>query len=204
MPKAARIRHGKHHSSVKLPQVSTTVIDDAQSLNLPNLDEGNASQVQADPVFEPHVQQSKKAKQLEKREAFLKKLEPSTRLGSKSHQRRLKRKAKEHLTGGLDDLQSALVSLEKEGTAQDESLTTIAASQDETKSKPAVKTGTIGKGSTSTLSKAQRKRVLELERLRHPLILTNSEFSSNPFQTIRTHAQNTLLTHGGSKINSEG
>ena len=33
----------------------------------------------------------------------------------------------------------------------------------------------------------------ELERLRHPLILQNPEFSANPFQTIRIHAQNTLL-----------
>ena len=33
----------------------------------------------------------------------------------------------------------------------------------------------------------------ELERLRHPLILANPDFTSNPFQTIRTHAQNTLI-----------
>ncbi|KAF8912771.1 ribosome biogenesis protein SLX9-domain-containing protein [Gymnopilus junonius] len=132
---------------------------------------------------------SKKVKQIEKREAFLQKFGLSVTQGSKSHQRRMKRKAKEQLTGGLSDLQSALVTLEKDALAQQEPLNTIGASQDETKTEPAVKPRTIGKGGTSTLSKAQRKRVLKLERLRHPLILTNSEFSANPFQTIRTHAQ---------------
>ena len=33
------------------------------------------------------------------------------------------------------------------------------------------------------------------ERLRVPMILSNPEFSSNPFETIRKHAQNTLLKH---------
>ena len=33
------------------------------------------------------------------------------------------------------------------------------------------------------------------ERRRIPMILANSEFSSNPFQTIRKHAQNTLVKH---------
>lgn len=33
----------------------------------------------------------------------------------------------------------------------------------------------------------------ELEKLRQPLILSNPQYSSNPFQTIRTHAQNTLV-----------
>lgn len=35
----------------------------------------------------------------------------------------------------------------------------------------------------------------KIERLRHPLILSNPQFGSNPFQTIRTHAQNTLIKH---------
>jgi len=198
MPKAARIRHGKHRSSDKLPRESAMNInDDPQLSSLPNLQTPSAplGELGPDPSVEPRTQQSKKAKHYEKREAFLQKLEPSARQLSKSHQRRLKRKAKEQLTGGLEDLQSALVSLERE-TIQHESMETIAAvSQDESKPKPQTKLGTIGKSSSSTLSKTQRKRVLELERLRHPHILTNSEFSSNPFETIRTHAQNTLLTH---------
>lgn len=76
------------------------------------------------------------------------------------------------------------------------------------------KLGQIGQGKGVPLSKAQRRRALyvihssryavsliqavifsEMERLRHPLILSNPAFSSNPFKTIRTHAQNTLLKH---------
>lgn len=143
---------------------------------------------------------------------FPKELEPSIKQ-SKSHERRLKRKAKEQLTGDLNDLQSALELLQEETTGHDEPAEP-AASHDERKPKQTTKPGTIGKGRSSTLSKAQRKRALsviyfvianvsplintprrELERLRHPLILATSEYSSNPFQTIRTHAQNTLLTH---------
>jgi len=33
------------------------------------------------------------------------------------------------------------------------------------------------------------------ERFRQPLIRSNPEFASNPFETIRTHAQNTLIPH---------
>lgn len=148
----------------------------------------------------------------------MKELEPSINQASKSHERRRKRKAKEQLTGGLEDLQSALASLNEETVQKDEPMSTTAGtSHVEKTSKPAVKPGTIGKSASSTLSKAQRKRVLyviffyypvssrftaqtrELERLRHPLILSNSAYSSNPFHTIRTHAQNTLLTHGNEK-----
>ena len=177
--------------------------------------------------LELKVQQSKKAKQIEKRELFLQSMSDilfllislnppsefslSANQGSKSHQRRMKRKAREELTGGLSDLQSALANLEKDVQEQQEPLTTINAAEEAKPDFAATKSGTIGKSGQSTLSKAQRKRALlvqlklalslhltfssELERFRHPLILSNPEFSTNPFQTIRTHAQNTLLTH---------
>ena len=35
----------------------------------------------------------------------------------------------------------------------------------------------------------------QVERMRIPMILATPEFAANPFQTIRTHAQNTLLKH---------
>lgn len=34
-----------------------------------------------------------------------------------------------------------------------------------------------------------------LERMRIPKILSTSAFSANPFETIRKHAQNTLVKH---------
>ena len=83
------------------------------------------------------------------------------------------------------------------------------------------KPGQIGEGKGAPLTKNQRKRALcvclsmllvrqtacsgeahvapvsysQVERMRIPMILATPEFAANPFQTIRTHAQNTLLKH---------
>ncbi|KAI0313554.1 hypothetical protein OF83DRAFT_1140909 [Amylostereum chailletii] len=35
----------------------------------------------------------------------------------------------------------------------------------------------------------------KVEQFRMPQILANPEFIANPFQTIRTHAKNTLIQH---------
>jgi len=108
----------------------------------------------------------------------------------------MKRKAKEQLAGNMDDLQTALASLDEEITLP-ESIEKLSSSipkcSEEVKPKASSSIGKIGKGNSSTLSKAQRQRQLELERLRHPLILASPDFTSNPFQTIRTHAQNILI-----------
>ncbi|CAA7266550.1 unnamed protein product [Cyclocybe aegerita] len=199
MPKASRVRHITHHSSVKLKKSSTNS-NDASISGVVGLGEPSGSQApgpQAEPEHEPVTQQKKKEKQQEKRKAFLQKLEPTARQFSKSHERRMKRKAKEQLSGGLHDLQSALASLEEDKHGEDSApaVTIADAEEPQTTAKPKVKPGTIGKGRSAPLSKAQRNRAFELERLRHPLILKNPDFFSNPFQTIRTHAQNTLLKH---------
>jgi len=147
------------------------------------------------PISEPVVR-TKKAKQMERREAFMQKLEPSTRHFSKSHERRMKRKAREQLAGNMDDLQTAIASLDKVAPQSVEKPSpSIPINSGEVKPKASSSIGKIGKGTSSTLSTSQRKRQLELERLRHPLILANPNFASNPFQTIRTHAQNTLIAH---------
>ncbi|QRW17907.1 ribosome biogenesis protein SLX9 [Rhizoctonia solani] len=59
--------------------------------------------------------------------------------------------------------------------------------------------GMIGEGKGVTLTKQQRKRALELERLRQPAIMTNSDYRQNPFDAIRRHAQNSLLSHENGK-----
>jgi len=128
---------------------------------------------------------------------FFPELGPSTRQFSKSHERRMKRKAKEQLAGNtMDDLQTVLASLDKDivpPESMEKPPPSVTIHSSEVKTKAISRIGKIGKGNSFTLSKAQRKRMLELERLRHPLILGNPEFTSNPFQTIRTHAQNTLI-----------
>ena len=77
----------------------------------------------------------------------------------------MKRKAKEQLAGNtMDDLQTALASLDKD-IVTPESMDKPPPSApmrhpSEVKSKATSRIGKIGKGASSTLSKAQRKRLL--------------------------------------------
>ncbi|KAF8167991.1 ribosome biogenesis protein SLX9-domain-containing protein [Crassisporium funariophilum] len=201
MPKATRVRRVAHHPSVKLNKGVVAIPEDLPSLegtqlDIPQISSPDNEEPIAIPeaaAIEQPVQQSKKEKQIEKREAFMKKLEPTSKTFSKSHERRMKRKAKEQLTGTMGDLQSALASLDEAAiTSESSPVKDMGAAETKPKAAASIK---IGKGASATLSKNQRKRLLEMERFRHPLILTNSEYASNPFKTIRTHAQNTLMKH---------
>ena len=133
---------------------------------------------------------------------------------SKSHSRRLKRKAKEELAGGsLSDIQSAIAAVE----SNEETLargTLAEPSKNTNPQKLPVKTpnaGLIGEGKGEPLSQSKRKNALyvscsnqkiiptlsarKLERMRHSMVIANSDFKANPFRVIRTHAQNTLVKH---------
>lgn len=76
----------------------------------------------------------------------------------------MKRKAKEQLSGGLDDLQRAIATLEEESTVEEASIQPIADANSEEKlaqlSKRSTKKGLIGKSGSAPLSKNQRKRAL--------------------------------------------
>ncbi|KAJ3558514.1 hypothetical protein NM688_g882 [Phlebia brevispora] len=113
-----------------------------------------------------------------------------------SHERRLKRKAREQVAGGLQDMAAAISTVESDIPAAVQN--SVPARDDPTEEKDRQiprKRGLIGEGKGAPLTKFQRKRALQTERLRMPRILSNTEFASNPFQTIRTHAQNTLVKH---------
>ncbi|KAJ2920180.1 hypothetical protein MD484_g24, partial [Candolleomyces efflorescens] len=149
---------------------------------------------------------TKKEKQAMKREAFMQKLDNTRNIYSKSHNRRMKRKAKEQIANGMSDIQSVLAALEdpldatteapaQKGSNKNAMETEENGSSAQAKPTASSKSLKIGEGKAAPLSKSQRKRALELERLRHPLILTNPSFASDPFSTIRLHAQNTLLKH---------
>ncbi|KAI0778510.1 ribosome biogenesis protein SLX9-domain-containing protein [Trametes elegans] len=148
---------------------------------------------------EPRPTMKKKEKQALKHELFLKRLEQSRSPYSKSHERRMKRKAREQVAGGMGDIQAAISAMEEtipaavQNTIGDDAKE--ADDMDVSEAKPKPKQGQIGEGKGAPLSKNQRKRALQLERMRIPLILKTPEFSANPFQTIRTHAQNTLVKH---------
>ncbi|KAL1707063.1 ribosome biogenesis protein SLX9-domain-containing protein [Schizophyllum commune] len=160
----------------------------------------------------------KKEKLQAKKEAFLQRLSSSHSPYSKSHERRLKRKAREQLASGLGEIQAVVDALEDAqpdvqtiaeagaGTggagagsgkqvATNDPTAMDTTTSDEPKKKRKQKAGIIGEGRKEPLSKAQRKRALQAEKMRHPLILSNPSFAANPFKTIRTHAENTLEKH---------
>ncbi|KAF6766303.1 ribosome biogenesis protein SLX9-domain-containing protein [Ephemerocybe angulata] len=207
MPKAAkRTRAGAHAPSVKVAKRSFAVQENA----VEHVEIGTAPEAPANDILESlETEESKttitkKEKHALKREAFLQKLDISKSPYSKSHNRRVKRKAKEQIASGMSDMQQALAALEdpldtteqetssKKSGGKDAMDTDLTAVPRPTASSKSMK---IGEGKGVTLSKSQRKRVLELERLRQPMILTNPTYADNPFSTIRLHAQNTLLKH---------
>ena len=87
---------------------------------------------------------------------------------SKSHERRLKRKAREQVAGGLKDITDALAEVETDipvAIQQTVSLSDGVAPED-TGGKPKSTPGLIGKGKHAPLSKSQRKKALSASHLR--------------------------------------
>ncbi|KAH8120402.1 ribosome biogenesis protein SLX9-domain-containing protein [Phellopilus nigrolimitatus] len=151
----------------------------------------------------PNIKKKKEKQQL-KHDAFLQRLESGNTPYSKSHGRRLKRKAKEEIANGLQDIALALPSVEDElEEMPNETPNPGAMDTDTPKDKPKAKqkrkAGQIGEGKGVPLSKNQRKQVLKTEKLRQALLLATPEFAGNPFKAIRTHAQNTLVKHQQSR-----
>ncbi|CAE6425179.1 unnamed protein product [Rhizoctonia solani] len=136
---------------------------------------------------------TKKEKQQAKHERLLQRLSAGTSPYSKSHNRRLKRKQKTALSTDLQSVQKAL------NTIAEDILPAVAESNHNPDShhtsRPKQALGMIGEGKGITLTKQQRKRALELEQLRQSAIMTNSDYRKNPFDAIRRHAQNSLLSH---------
>ncbi|KAG6845750.1 hypothetical protein H0H87_003804 [Tephrocybe sp. NHM501043] len=194
MPKEQRRRSGGHEPSVKLAKRNFAAHDNGiECVQIGGAVETSGSEILQSlsaPATRPNLK--KKEKLQAKHDAFLQRLETYNSPYSKSHARRLKRKAKEQIASGLGDMHFAIEALDQE-------IPTLA-EQPQTKTEATavhrnqhLKPGMIGEGRNTTLSKSQRKRALQVEQVRHPLILANPAFVSNPFETIRTHAQNTLL-----------
>ncbi|KAI0788603.1 ribosome biogenesis protein SLX9-domain-containing protein [Abortiporus biennis] len=191
MPKATRTKLNHRNLSATKRQLPVAVDSEATQDHPEvgeNLDSGNLD-VTEDIL--KHVK--KKEKQAMKHELFIQRLESGRTPYSKSHERRLKRKAKEQVAGGFDDMQVAISLLAGDAPNEETDGTTTQTQSQSAATKP--RAGLIGEGKSTTLSKAQRKRALQAERLRVPVILSNPSFSSNPFQTIRIHAKNTLEEH---------
>ncbi|KAF9452666.1 hypothetical protein P691DRAFT_660368, partial [Macrolepiota fuliginosa MF-IS2] len=195
-PKERRSRTAAHAPSVKIHKRTFAVQDDA----VEHIEIGAAAQASGDEILAalsaptPQEAPTKKEKQALKRETFLHKIGALKTPYSKSHTRREKRKVKEQLAGGgLNDIQTILSTIAAD--EGDEDQTGSNPQEQQTKFKPQQKATKIGEGKNMPLSKNQRKRALQMEQFRQPLIRSTPEFTKNPFQTIRTHAQNTLVKH---------
>ncbi|CCL98987.1 uncharacterized protein FIBRA_00995 [Fibroporia radiculosa] len=196
---AQRRRSQVHDSSVKLAKRQFAVQDAVvEHVELGTQVDTSGSEILKSLAREGELgppNMKKKEKQALKHELFMKRLESSRSPYSKSHERRLKRKAREQVASGMDDIRAAISAVEDaipSAVAEARSQVESDETQDQTARS---QTGRIGEGKGVPLSKSQRKRALQLERMRIPMILATPEFASNPFQTIRTHAQNTLLRH---------
>ncbi|KAF8078507.1 ribosome biogenesis protein SLX9-domain-containing protein [Lyophyllum atratum] len=196
MPKERRKRSAGHEPSVKLPKREFAVQDNAvERVKIGDaIDASGAQILESLSAPETRPVTKKKEKLQQKHEAFLQRLDTSSSPYSKSHARRVKRKAKEQIASGLSEMQVAISALDEDiPIAVQQSVKDSAGSGQEPQSKAHVKLGMIGEGKKVPLSRSQRKRALQTEQVRHPLILSNPDFAANPFQTIRTHAQNTLV-----------
>ncbi|CAL1695363.1 unnamed protein product [Somion occarium] len=198
MPKAARSKQRLFHQQTVKP--STRKFADGNTVE--HVEVGSHADTTGNEILaematseEPSKVMKKKDKLAMKHELFLQRLESAQSPYSKSHERRLKRKAKEQVAGGMNDIQAALSAVAGETADTDADSVPHASADDSIKVPSKPKPGQIGEGKSGPLSKTQRKKALQTERLRIPMILSNPEFASNPFQTIRTHAQNTLLKH---------
>ncbi|KAK7694876.1 hypothetical protein QCA50_002064 [Cerrena zonata] len=200
MPKVSKQRT-IHDASAKLSKRKFAVQDNAvEHVEIGSLANASANEILAEMAEseEPSKHMKKKDKQAMKHELFLQRLESPRTPYSKSHERRLKRKSKEQVANGMNDIQAALSAVAGELPGATETVIQEGEAEVAVIVPPKPKPGQIGEGKSEPLNKFQRRKALKTERMRVPLILATPEFASNPFQTIRTHAQNTLVKHQAS------
>jgi len=196
MPKERRKRAEGHDQSVRLNTRKFAAEENAvEQVGIGGSEEASGTDIMAHmEAPSERIVLKKKEKQQMKHDAFLQRLESVHTPYSKSHLRRLKRKEKEEIGTGLGDMAVALALVDNSVPVEelaDQEVDDHMSERPKGKPKP----GQIGEGKGAPLSKNQRKRALQTEKLRQPLILSTPEFAANPFQTIRTHAQNTLVKH---------
>jgi len=197
MPKERRQRTIAHDRSARISDRKFAVQENAvESVQVGAMPETSASEILKALQSEPLPQLTKKEKQELKHQAFVERLESKGSPYSKSHARRLKRKAKESLITDLTDVGAVISAMNAELQTDPSAADPQQPGESGEKPRPKeIPMGKIGEGKGVPLSKAQRKRALQIERIRQPLIRNNTTFSANPFETIRLHAQNTLIMH---------
>ncbi|VDB99782.1 unnamed protein product [Peniophora sp. CBMAI 1063] len=200
MPKdrSGKRRSLGHEPSAKAGSRAFAVQDNAvKHVEIGEMEDASGNEIlramEAEQEAEAGPSLKKKEKRQLKHELFIQRLEETRAPYSKSHNRRIKRKERDEIAGGaLKGLSSVLSQLDDApAAAAADSGAEIEAAPQRARPRP----GQIGEGKSAPLSKAQRKKALKTEKFRLPLIMQNPEFKANPFATIRTHAQNTLIQH---------
>ncbi|CAD6587008.1 MAG: hypothetical protein CYPHOPRED_003759 [Cyphobasidiales sp. Tagirdzhanova-0007] len=212
MPKANRARSAKHEPAVPLGQTGgEDEGGDSMQLGL-DFGQSTSNSTELDSAadsgsFAGVV--TKKEKKKSKREALMQRLAERARPESpysRSHNRRVKRREKQSL--GLGSIEAALEEAVTPRSAVWEPVSintipdaTVSKSKDspilrqsQTKSKKLALPGKIGADTTrKQLSSKQRQNMLKHEQNRLPAILAHKSFATSPFETIRLHAQNTVI-----------
>ena len=102
---------------------------------------------------------------------------------SRSHNRRLKRKEKQQLGSGMDDLNAVLGAIDDPVEEVQQPGITTARRRDTSNEKPRVKPGQIGEGRGAPLTKAQRKKALWAVSCLFATIEIDSDFFSQTHGT---------------------
>ncbi|KAF8689149.1 Ribosome biogenesis protein SLX9, partial [Rhizoctonia solani] len=206
MPKDRRGKLSQRHqpSAKTASRIFAVSEDQTERIDREDIQELPANELLSAAITQPtnapkaltHIP-TKKEKQQAKHERLIQRLAAGASPYSKSHNRRVKRKQKTALSTDLQSVQNALNTIAENILTPASETNTNNAGNSPVRPKQAH--GMIGEGKGVTLTKQQRKRALELERLRQPAIMTNSDYRQNPFDAIRRHAQNSLLSHENGK-----
>ncbi|KAG1757454.1 ribosome biogenesis protein SLX9-domain-containing protein [Suillus lakei] len=194
MPRERRKRISAHEPSAKLARRQFAVQENAVEA----VEVGAAAEASGEAILqemstaasEPRHPIKKKEKQQLKHEAFIEKLKSKTSPYSKVQRRRFNRRQREQVGGGLDAIGVVLSAIDMgDSPAQGGPVVEETTDVRTPKIQPTTAPDRRGQGNATK----EKPTKTELEKLRQPLILSNPQYSSNPFQTIRTHAQNTLV-----------
>ncbi|KAK4687014.1 hypothetical protein P7C73_g3096, partial [Tremellales sp. Uapishka_1] len=116
---------------------------------------------------------------------------------SRSHIKREKKKAKEQLTGG--ELHSIAVGLSEAlgEVEEEEKPIRIKTAEERRREKEEEQrrkeeAGKIGQGGKRTLSEKKRREQIKTQGKRIPIIMKHPAFKTNPWETIRLHASNSI------------
>ncbi|TIB06424.1 hypothetical protein E3P96_00468 [Wallemia ichthyophaga] len=140
------------------------------------------------------VKSSKPAKDTKNRSKLSDQVKASIKTNeySKSHQKRMKKKAKQQLNVNLNDLDEGLHDIDQHTQPTHEESAAANSAQDKQQQQRKKLEEAANKTSNKPLTQKQKQKALQLETKRLPLILNHPQYSKDPFGTLKQHAENML------------